>query len=65
MATISDMQGQYLSQGLQGRNACDAAIQAARRMAAERNEDVLLDDDDGEWIVHPDGSRDQHRAGVD
>lgn len=40
MATISDMQGQCLTQGLHGRNACDAAI-------------------------HPDGSRDQHRAGVD
>lgn len=60
MATIlSVMDGSLLSDGLQGCNVCDHAIQTAQRLADSRREDVHLIDDDGEWIVHPavDGRR--------
>lgn len=60
MASIYDVEtGDVLTEGLQGCNTCDEAIQVAQRAADERSADVLLDDDDGEWIVHPtiDGRR--------
>lgn len=60
MATIYDMKtGDLIAGGLQGCNVCDAAIQAAQRIADDRGCDVHLEDDDGEWIVHPavDGAR--------
>ena len=56
MAAIYTMDGNTLTAGLQGCTVSDEAIDTARRMAAERGEDVLLSDDDGDWIVHPDGS---------
>lgn len=60
MAAIYEINdGMPLSEGLQGCNTCDQAIQAAQRAADARGEDVHLVDDDGDWIVHPmiDGSR--------
>lgn len=60
MASINTMDGNSLTQGLQGCDVCDEAIRMAQRMADERGDDVHLVDDDGEWIVHP--SRDGHRA---
>lgn len=57
MASIIDIDtGDYITQGLQGCSVCDTAIHTARRIAAERNEAVILDDDDGEWLVQPDGT---------
>ena len=67
MAAIYEMDsGDLITDGLQGCVKCDEAIQAAERAADRRGTDVLLVDDDGEWIVHPrrdDGTRepaDQH-----
>ena len=60
MAAIYDMTtGDTITDGLQGCSKCDEAIQAAGRIADRRGEDVLLADDDGDWIVHPmkDGQR--------
>lgn len=57
MASIYDYHNGYtITEGLQGSSVCDEAITAARRIAADREEPVLLEDDDGEWIVHPDGT---------
>lgn len=59
-ASIYTLDGGHLTEGLQGSRVCDEAIQTAQRLADERSEDVLLLDDDGDWIVHPaatDGTR--------
>ncbi|KKM05265.1 hypothetical protein LCGC14_1755870 [marine sediment metagenome] len=56
MAAIYDNQSITLADGLQGSDICDAAVQAAFRIAYERDEDIVLMDDDGVWIVHPDGT---------
>lgn len=53
MATIYTTDGETLSDGLQGCDACDEAILAAERIAEERGEDVILEDDDGTWLVTP------------
>ena len=54
MAEIYDaITGQQITAGLQGCDVCDEALQAAGRIADERGRDVHLDDDDGQWIVHP------------
>ena len=54
MAEIYDaLTGQQITAGLQGCNMCDEALQVACRIADERGHDVQLDDDDGQWIVHP------------
>lgn len=59
-AAIYDAEtGDTITEGLQGCHVCDEAIQTARRIAAERDEPVHLTDDDGEWLVKPDGSRDK------
>lgn len=60
MAKIYDVvTGDAITVGLQGCEVCDEAMQAAHRIADECGGDVLLVDDDGEWIVHPmiDGQR--------
>lgn len=57
MAAIYDTKdGDLITDGLQGSDRCDEALIATRKIAAERGEDVHLDDDDGEWIVSPDGT---------
>lgn len=58
-ATIYSKDGYELATGLQGIDVCDEALRYAREFASERNEDVILDDDDGSWLVHPDGSCDE------
>lgn len=58
MAAIYTLDGNEICAGLQGSNVCDAAIIAARNHAANLGADVHLVDDDGEWIVHADGSID-------
>ena len=56
MATIYDIEtAEYISEGLQGSDVCDEAIRAARLIAKERDRPVVLDDDDGVWIVDPSG----------
>ena len=60
MARIFDVTtGNLITDGLQGCNVCDEAIQAAQRIADQRGRDVHLEDNDGEWLVHPkhDGKR--------
>lgn len=60
MAAIYTMDGDELTDGLQGCSVCDEAIEAACRTADRLGADVHLSDDDGDWIVHPvaaDGSR--------
>lgn len=51
-------EGYVIAVGLQGSDVCDDAIDTARRIAADRDERVELHDDDGVWIVSPDGSCD-------
>lgn len=53
MATIYDMDGEVIAAGLQGAFRSDEAIQAAHNLAG--NAPVILEDDDGDWMVHPDG----------
>ena len=69
MATIYDHEDCYtITDGLQGCDVCDEAIQIAERIADERGKDVLLSDDDGYWVVHPaesDGSRRPADDGTD
>ena len=48
MATIYDMNGELIVGGLQ-----DEAIQAAHDLAGKAP--VILEDDDGDWMVHPSG----------
>lgn len=60
MAAIYHFQtAETLSAGLQGSNHCDEARRAARNIAAQRQETVVLEDDDGNWAVAPDGSRER------
>lgn len=57
MAEIYDYEtGESITVGLQGCTVSDEALQAARRIAVDRDAPVVLDDDDGEWGVYPDGS---------
>lgn len=54
-ATIYTTDGNILTQGLQTADVCNEAIRVARSTAAQRSEDVVLDDSDGVWLVRPDG----------
>lgn len=56
MATIYTLDSEILTDGLQGCSHSDEALNIARRIAADRGEAVLLDDEDGLWRVHPDGA---------
>ncbi len=57
MAEIYNYQtGDVICEGLQSHTVCDEAMQAALGIAADRGEPVVLDDGE-EWIVHPDGTR--------
>lgn len=55
IATITDTDGNILSDGLQTCDVCDAALQAACRQAEERGADVILCDADGDWRITPSG----------
>jgi len=59
MAAIYTKNGDELTDGLQGSDVCNEAIRAAKRMARDRGEEVMLEDDDGRWTVHPDGSAEE------
>lgn len=56
MATIYNSEAYPITDGLQGSDICDDAIRTALRIAADRDESVFLDDDDGLWLVEPDGT---------
>ena len=56
MATIYDSEAYPITDGLQGSDICDEAIRAALRIAADRDEEVFLEDEDGLWLVEPDGT---------
>lgn len=61
MAEVYDCEtGDIITGGMQGSAVCSEAIQAAQRIAKDRGEPVLLADDDGQWIVHPDGAASPH-----
>jgi hypothetical protein len=56
MATIYNAETAVpITQGLQGCMVCDEAIISAKRIAEGRDEDVILEDDDGYWLVSPSG----------
>jgi hypothetical protein len=55
MAKIYNQDGYVLTEGLQGCTVCSEAIQVAQSMARDRNEPVILEDDDGTWLVPVDG----------
>ena len=56
MAAIYTLDSETITEGLQGCSQSDEALHAARRIAADRGETVVLDDEDGLWLVAPDGS---------
>ena len=54
-ASVYDENGNYITQGLQPSAVCDEAIITAKSIAADREKEVILEDDDGYWMVSPDG----------
>ena len=64
MASIYNNSGETITLGLNGCNVSDETLQIARRQAAEREEAVILNDDDGEWVVNPDGSTQEFTAAM-
>ncbi len=56
MATLININGDYITQGLQGRAVCDEAVKIAKSAAADRNEVVYIEDDGEYWAINPDGS---------
>ena len=56
MAAIYDSAHfELITDGLQGCVTCDEAIKTAERIADRFGRDVILSDDDGDWLVHPIG----------
>jgi len=63
MAAIYNQDGYYVTEGLQGCDVCDEAARAARDIASDRDEAVILEDNDGTWLVHPTGRRESFAWG--
>jgi hypothetical protein len=63
-ATIYDANGETITQGLETCLRSDQALQAARNIAAERGEPVVLHDHDGWWTIAPDGEGTERKAPV-
>jgi len=59
MAEIYSKNGEEITAGLQGSNVCNEAIRAAKNIARDRDEEVMLQDDDGRWTVYPDGTAEE------
>jgi hypothetical protein len=56
MASIYDLNtGHTITVGVQGSSVSTEARNMARRIAKDRNRSVLLEDDNGDWIVGPRG----------
>jgi hypothetical protein len=65
MASVYDLAtGHTITEGLQGCRVCDQAIQVAADLAKIHNKTVILDDDDGEWLVGPRGRVRKFTAGL-
>jgi|GEM_PF-5749716 len=56
MAEIYNRNGEEITVGLQSSSVCDEAIQAARGIARDRDEEVMLEDGKKRTTVFPDGS---------
>ena len=59
MAEIYSKNGEEITAGLQGSSVCNEAIRAAKNIARDRGEEVMLQDDDGRWTVYPDGTAEE------
>jgi len=59
MANIYDAAGYSITEGLQGCTVCDEALQIARDIAADRRQPVFLEDDNGDWLIFPNGDIDE------
>jgi hypothetical protein len=57
MASIYSNDGHTITEGLQNSSVCDEAIIAARNIASDRGEPVIIEDDGEEWIVKPNGKK--------
>ncbi len=56
MATLFDLlSGDTITEGVPGCNTCDEGIRMALRIAQDGRRTVILDDDDGEWLIGPRG----------
>ena len=55
MAAIYDLDGETITDGLQGCFICSEAEQVAIKIAEYDDAPVILVDDDGDWMVHPTG----------
>jgi len=65
MANIYSLSGALVTGGLRGSTACDEAIDAALSIADDRGVPVLLEDDDGDWVVYPRRSADKYDGDID
>ena len=54
VASIYTRNGDEIATGLAPCTVSDEAVRAARRIAAQRREAVVLDDADGSWLIPPD-----------
>ena len=55
MATIYDQRSNVLEDHLSGCCHTHTAYDRAVELAAQRGEDVVLADDDGDWLIGPSG----------
>jgi hypothetical protein len=56
MAALYDLNsGHTITEGVQGSSVCNDALNMAKAIAKERRRTVILDDDDGEWLIGPSG----------
>ena len=62
MAAIYTMDGYTITAAIEGCKVSDIAIRTAERQARERGEDVHLVDDDGEWIISPNGHAERYAS---
>jgi hypothetical protein len=60
MAQVLLMDGTVIN--AQGSRTCDEAWQRAKKLASTYREAVVLRDDDGDWLVSPDGDREKMRV---
>lgn len=56
MAEIYNRNAEEITVGLQSSSVCDEAILAAKRIAADMEEEVYLEDGDERMTVYPDGT---------
>jgi len=65
MATIYDLNNGYVvADGLQGSDVCDEAARVAIDAARDLKRTVVLEDDDGDWLIGPRGSTKRFTAAL-